>query len=234
MSKNILIIGGSSGIGLESAKYLICQGFNLYIAARTNPNIKEIKYHYIDVTNEESIENTFSYFKSLKLNLDALVYSTGITTAKKPIEQFNKTNFDSIININVTGAVLCLKYAYSLLKRSKGKVIIINSLASKTFSKFSGIEYTISKSALNGLVNQLSQEWAKDKILINSIVPSMVKTNMLKNTLSENEIIDLEKELPLKKLLEPIEIAKAIEFLIRNDYTTGSSINITGGIYLNG
>lgn len=236
MNKNILVLGGSSGIGLKTSIYLSKIGYRVFIAARTNPNIKNLNYIYVDIDNECSIKKLFKYFQKNDIKLYGLVYSIGITIPKNNIKKFSVKKFNNIISTNVTGAILSLKYAYKLLKKTQGRVVIVNSIATKTFSKFSGIEYTISKNALSGLVKQLSQEWAKDKILINSIYPSMTQTKMLENTLSKNKIKDIQKDIPLKRLANTKEIAKSISFLLDEDisYITGSGININGGIYLNG
>jgi NAD(P)-dependent dehydrogenase (short-subunit alcohol dehydrogenase family) len=132
--------------------------------------------------------------------------------------------------------LLCLKYAYTALSASKGKVVIVNSLASRTYSLFSGVEYTMSKSALSGMVKQLSIEFAKDDISINSIFPSMTATPMLLTNVEKDKLLDIEDEIPMKRLATPLEIAKAITFLISEDntYMTGCGIDLNGGQFLNG
>jgi len=79
-------------------------------------------------------------------------------------------------------------------------------------------------------------ELVDDGILVNSVFPSMTLTPMLKENLKNDEIEKLNQSLPLKKLAEPLDIARAIEFLIsrNNKYITGSGIDISGGQYLNG
>ena len=122
------------------------------------------------------------------------------------------------------------------MKKTKGKVVVINSLAARTYSQFSGIEYTASKAALTGIVRQFSIEWNAHGIFINSVFPSMTLTPMLKDNLNDDEIKKLNRQLPLKKLAEPFDTARAIEFLIskENKYITGSGIDISGGQFLNG
>ena len=106
-------------------------------------------------------------------------------------------------------------------------------MASKKSSLLSGLEYTVSKAGLSGLVKHLSLEWAKDKIFINSVYPSMTQTRMLPMNQDYKKII---KSIPLKKLALPNDIAKAIYFLNSEDnqYITGAGIDINGGQYLSG
>ena len=84
------------------------------------------------------------------------------------------------------------------------------------------------------MVKQLSVEWAKDNILINSIFPSMIDTPMLRENLSEEEIISINDSIPLGRVAKVEEIIHSIEFLIskKNTYITGSGIDICGGKYL--
>jgi NAD(P)-dependent dehydrogenase (short-subunit alcohol dehydrogenase family) len=226
----IAIIGGTSGIGLQTALYLNSKGKNVIIGGR-KPN-REINYSYIDVTKEETVKK---FFESLP-SLNGLVYAAGITTKQKAVTNFDKCDFEKILDVNVTGALLCLKYAYPLLSNTKGKIVIVNSIAARTYSLFSGVEYTISKSALSGLVKQLAIEFAKDGVLINSIFPSMTATPMLVKNVEKKQLDKIEDAIPLKRIAKPIEVAKAIEFLIseENTYITGSGIDLNGGQYLNG
>ena len=236
MNKTVLVLGGSSGIGLETAYYLNRLGYEVYIASRNRPKNCDLNFVCVDIDNESSVKELFGYFRKNKINIYALVYSIGITKEKGHIKDFDIEVFNKIISTNVTGALLSMKYAYDFLKDTQGRVVIINSLAARTFSQFSGIEYTISKAALSGLVKQLSQEWIDDKILVNSVYPSMTKTDMLTNTLSKKELKDLGDTLPLQEILEPQKVAKAVEFLLNPEmgYITGSAIDINGGLFLNG
>jgi len=131
---------------------------------------------------------------------------------------------------------LTFKYAYRFLKDTKGKAVIVNSIASRTYSKFSGFEYTVTKAGLSGLVKQLAVDWAKDMVLINSINPSMVETPMLKENVNPDVLKLIENQIPLGRIAKPNEIAKVIEFLIsdKNTYITGTGVDINGGQFLTG
>ena len=172
----IVIIGGTSGIGFETFKYLKSMGYKTLIGGRTNPVNNSINYKFIDVSKEESVKK---FFQNVK-RIDGLIYSVGITAPKKSNKNFDKDIWENIIKVNVTGALLVLKYAYDKLVNTKGKIVIVNSFAARAYSELSGFEYTMSKNALSGMVKQLSGEFAKDSVVINSIFPSMTLTPMLK------------------------------------------------------
>ena len=235
MSKNVVIIGGTSGIGLHTARYLKDLGYKVLIGSRNN--IKEtigIDYLKIDVTDESSIEQFFNSipFKSI----DSIVYSAGITTPQKNIQNFDKNEYMKVHDVNLLGAILTFKYAYHFLKDTKGKAVVVNSIAARTYSKLSGFEYTVSKSGLSGLVKQLAVDWAKDMVLINSVNPGMVETPMLKENVDPDVLKLIENQIPLERIAKPNEIAQVIEFLIsdKNTYITGSGIDINGGQFLTG
>lgn len=228
----IVIIGGTSGIGLETAKYLDSKEKEVLVGGRNKPKETSLTYKYIDVSDEESIK---SFFEDIE-KIEGLVYSTGITTKQKSILEFDQNIWKNIVDVNVTGALLVLKYAYEKIAKAKGKIVVLNSFASRTYSAFSGVEYTMSKSALSGMVKQLSTEFAKDGVIINSIFPSMTATPMLIENVEQEKLDNIAKEIPLKRIAEPIEIAQAIEFLLseNNSYMTGCGLDLNGGQFLNG
>jgi NAD(P)-dependent dehydrogenase (short-subunit alcohol dehydrogenase family) len=232
---NSIIIGGTSGIGLETARFLRKKGYDVIVGSR-NQRKDEMGFNFepIDVSNESSIEQ---FFRSIAFkHIDSLVYSAGITTNQKRIQDFDAEEYRKVHNVNLLGVILTLKYAFPLLKKAKGKVVIVSSFASRTYSQFSGFEYTVSKAGLSGLVKQLAIEWAKDGVLINNVFPSMVETPMLLRNVEASELRAIENSIPLGRIAQPIEIATAIEFLLgeSNSYITGAGLDINGGQFLSG
>lgn len=229
----IAIVGGTSGIGLETALYLQSLGYEVVVGGRNDPKKNSIKFYKLDVTDEKQIK---IFFKKQKSSLEGLVYAAGITAPKESIFKFKSKKFEEIMKTNTTGLLLCLKYCYKKLARSQGRIVVVNSLASRISSKYSGIEYTMSKSALSGLVKQLAIDFAKDKVLINSVVPSMTKTPMLVKNVKQKKFNEMIKNIPLKRIASPIEISKAIAFLLLEDntYITGCALDINGGQFLSG
>ena len=224
-----IVIGGTSGIGLETARLLVNNGYDTLVCGRSRPK-EDIKFKSLDVSDEEMIKEFFSNYESI----DGIVYSAGITISKQGIESFDTQAFQKLLDTNLTGFLLCMKYAYKALKKAKGKVVVVNSVAARVSSALSGLEYTISKAALSGAVKQLAIDWAKDAILVNSVFPSMTATPMLAKNVSAKQIKTIEKKIPLQRIAQAREIANAIEFLLskNNTYMTGSGIDINGGLYL--
>jgi len=237
LQSKIFIVGGTSGIGLATAKYLSSKDYDVLVGGRLKPEgIANISFQKIDVREEKSVKECFDNISRHWNALDSLIYSVGITTPKIPINEFDVSSWNNLVSTNVTGAIICLKYSYPLLKAARGRVAIINSVAGRTFSQLSGLEYTVSKAALSGLVRQLSIEWAQDGILINSLYPSMTRTPMLDKNVKPEVLDKICKTIPLGRIAETEDIAKALEFLISksNSYMTGCGLDLNGGLFLNG
>ena len=236
MSNLVLIVGGTSGIGLETANYLSKKDYQVLICGRREVQCNDFISIKADLKSDRSINNLYADVKNNFGDINSLVFSAGITIPKKSIEDFDEKIWYNIIDTNVTGLLRVLKYFYPSLKKTKGKVAIVNSISTRTYSQFSGYEYTISKAALSGLVRQFAFDWANDGIFINSVFPSMTLTPMLKENVKIDEINIINEKLPLKKLATPLDTARAIDFLIskENKYITGSGIDVSGGQYSNG
>lgn len=228
----VAIIGGTSGIGLATYHLLKEKGYAPIATGRHKPE-GNVEYAAMDVSSEDSVRSFFSVHGD---GLYGVVYCAGKAKPKTSIDQFDPKAWNDLLQVNVTGAILCLKYAYPQLKKSQGRVVIVNSVSARRSSQGSGFEYTMSKSALSGLVKQLSQDWANDGILINSVYPGATDTPMLRQSMNAEKIEELLKKIPLGKIGTSEDVARAIEFLIskENRYMTGSGVDISGGIYLSG
>ena len=233
--ESVLIIGGTSGLGYSTGLNLADKGYRVTLAGRTRPkNLGKASYKFIDVTDELSIKDFFSSKEVKPIN--SIIYSAGVSAKRKPINQFAQKSYENVLNVNMLGALLVFKYAHKYLKKTKGRVLVINSVAARSYSKYSGIEYTISKSGLSGVVRHLATEWSEDGILINSIFPSMIDTPMLRKALSQKQIEKIAQDIPLQRIANSDDMLGIIEFLIstQNTYLTGAGIDINGGQHLTG
>jgi 3-oxoacyl-[acyl-carrier protein] reductase len=225
MKKNILIVGGSSGIGLEIVKQLH-EEHNVYVANRTNESLSNFKHQFIkiDIT-EETIDSSI-----LPESLDGLVYCPG-TINLRPFRGLKPETFISDFNINVMGAIRNIQAVLKNLNQSEhSSIVLFSSVAVQTGMPFHS-SIASSKGALEGLTRSLAAELAP-KISVNAIAPSITNTPLadkfLNNEAKMERAIDRH---PLKKIGSPKELANTAIFLLKNSsWITGQIISVDGGI----
>ena len=118
-----------------------------------------------------------------------------------------------------------------MVKKRFGRVVFISSVVAYTGNP-GQVNYTASKAAISGMVKSLALELSTRNITVNSVAPGFIKSNMTDdlNDSQKNVILD---RIPMKKLGNPLDIAKAVGFLCSNnaDYITGQTIHVNGGSY---
>ena len=138
---------------------------------------------------------------------------------------------DEVFQVNLYSAVELIKnFIPNMVQNKYGRIVLISSLYALV-SREKRAAYSMSKNALNGLVKTLTLEHAKDNILVNSIAPGYVLTEMTKKNLSQNEINVLRENIPTGRLQEEEEIANMVLYLCSelNQSITGQTIVIDGG-----
>lgn len=241
-NKLVLITGGTSGIGLASAKEFLRHGAFVIINSRTKKKYISIKktlknyeknYELIqgDLSKEINVNKLFSYIKTKFKKIDILVNSAGISENKK-YNRISLNDWYKIFDNNVTNTFLVSVKAIEMMKQKKhGKIINVSSVAARNRSKLAGLHYSMSKSAVITLTRQLGAEVAKYGINVNCIAPSQTNTEMLKPFLTKKNRDMLSNLIPIGRIAEPEEQAKVILFLASEDsnYMIGSIVDVNGG-----
>ena len=232
----VLITGGSKGIGKEIAKQFFNCGASVYTTSRSEKKLIRgshkdnfIKNLKIDFSNKKEINKFISIIKKFK-RIDVLVNNAGINKVDN-VERINEVDWDLIQKINLKTPFLMIKNISPIMKKNKyGKIINISSIFSE-ISKSKRAAYSAAKSGLNGLTRASAIELAKSNILVNSVSPGFVKTSLTKKILSKQEIVKLEKLLPIGKFANTKDISSLVLFLSSksNTYITGQNIVIDGG-----
>lgn len=230
----LVVIGGTSGIGSYIVSFFSDKGVNVIYGGRNRRDkvCQNACYLPIDVTDEESVRTFFA--RPELFSFDSLVYSAGVTTRRNDLLDFDPKDYKRVNDVNVLGLLLVLKYSQRALFQAKGRVVVISSLAARDYSRFSGVEYSISKAAVGAVVRQIALEWATQGVLINSVLPGMVESEMLFNQVDKTTLDEVEGRIPLRCLAKPRDVALAAEFLLssENRYLTGVGIDVNGGQYL--
>ena len=226
-NKNIFIVGGSSGIGLSLIKQISSKN-NIYSASRNDNNlnkynVKHIKY---DSVNDLEIDTSI-----LPEKIDGFVYCPGSIN----LRPFNTLKIESFLEdykINFLGAIKSLKIILPLMQKSdNSSIVFFSTVAVSTGMPFHS-SISSSKGAIEGLTRSLAAEFAP-KIRVNSIAPSIVKTNLSEKFLNSDLKIEKASERhPLGRIGKVEEISKLAAYLLSDDsrWVTGQVINIDGGI----
>ena len=207
--KKILIIGASSGIGQSIAQMAVAQGAEVISASRNKPNISGVTHYHLDINDQEP---DLSFIPEV---LDGLVYCPG-TINLKPFHRLSLSDFQHDLDINVLGAVKAIQKYLPILKNGdKPSIILFSTVAAKL-----GMPYHASiataKSGVEGLVKSLGAELAPT-IRINAIAPTVTDTELASKLLRNEKMIEnITERHPLKKFLNPEEVADMAEFLLSN------------------
>jgi NAD(P)-dependent dehydrogenase (short-subunit alcohol dehydrogenase family) len=225
--KTYLIIGGTSGIGLETTK-LLSQNNRVIVLSRTNRNLdglSNVEFHSVDVTKSTD------ELPQINDPIDGIVYCPG-TINLKPLKSLKLEDFQNDFEVNLLGSVKVInKYFNNLKSANKASVVFFSTVAVQT-----GMPYHASiasaKGAVEGLTRTLAAEFAPS-IRVNCIAPSITNTPLAEKLLNnETKLKASVDRHPLKKIGNAEEIAQAVEFLLseKSGFITGQILKVDGGI----
>ena len=227
--RNMLVIGGSSGIGLEVVKALAGQGEKVYVGSRSSDAPKEfsgITHLPLDVCRDDLD------LASLPETLQGLVYCPG-SIRLKPIQRLTEEDFMEDFQVNLLGAVRVIKGCLTRLKKSSvGASIVLFSTVAVTAGMPFHASVASAKGAVEGLTRSLAAELAP-RVRVNALAPSLTDTPMAADLLSTEEKRKASAERhPLKRIGSATEIAAMVLFLLSDAaaWITGQVIHVDGGM----
>jgi NAD(P)-dependent dehydrogenase (short-subunit alcohol dehydrogenase family) len=239
--KLALITGGTSGIGLATAKQFVNQGAYVFITGRREPElpaaVKEIGRNVSglqgDVSNLADLDRLFAQIRKEKGKLDVVFANAGVAKYAafgKISEEF----YDSIFNLNVKGLLFTVQKALPLL--SDGASIILNAsiAGSKGLPTYS--VYSATKAAVRSFARTWTTDLKDRRIRVNAISPGSIDTPAASDLLASSEVGEQRRKMvstsvPLGRFGRPDEVAKAVVFLASEDssYVTGTDLFVDGG-----
>ena len=239
-SKNVIITGGTTGIGLATAKAFINAGANVWITGRNADNLQKaaaginstkLKTVVSDTSNLAGISVLEKAVAANGEKIDVLFLNAGIGTFA-PIEQVTEEDFDSQFNTNVKGHFFTLQKLIPYL--ANGAAVIFTSSSVATASNLGTSVYSATKGALNKVAQIAANELAERKIRVNIVSPGPVLTPGLESVVPAEAKAYLAAATALQRLGDPDEIANTVLFLASDaaSFITGTEIVADGG-YLN-
>ena len=227
--KNILVVGGTSGIGLSLVNILQARQANVYVISRseTEKLPADVKHLQLDVLQELNTMSTF-----LPEKLHGLVYCVGSINLK-PLTRLSEDDFLTDYKLNVIGAAKVVQQSLKQLKNAEGaSVVLLSSVAANLGMPYHA-SVSAAKAAVQGLALSLAAELVAQKIRVNVIAPSLTDTPMAQNLLNTPEKKEgSAKRHPMGKYGNPEDISESIAFLLSDNssWMTGQIIGIDGGM----
>ena len=244
MSKNIIVTGGTRGIGKSIVYKLASEGVNIVIGYRSSDTdalkIKEeleargtkVILAKGDVSDSKYAKELISICKKEFGTVDLLVNNAGITKDGL-IMRMSESDFTDVIDVNLVGTFNCCKEASIVMLRQKsGKIINLSSVVGVTGNAGQS-NYSASKAGVIGLTKSLAKELGSRGITVNAVAPGFIDTDMTA-VLKEESKDFIKNNLPLKRLGTVDDVSNLVKFLASDEanYITGQVINVDGGMVM--
>lgn len=238
-----MVTGGSRGIGAAVAVEAARQGYAVLLTyasneARARSVVDQIEHEggrasavRADTAHEADIERAFAAADALG-RLEVLVYSAGITGPNSPLAEASTETIDSVLAVNLRGAMLASRAAVRRLSTrhggAGGSIVMISSRASFYGSPNEFVWYAASKGGMDSLTHGLARELAAEGIRVNAVSPGPIETEMHRPGRLEAGA----QRAPLQRAGSPAEVASAVLFLASGaaSYVTGANLAVAGGL----
>ena len=239
MEKVAIVTGGSRGIGKAIVEALARK--NIKVVANYNQSeekakkLKEelekesilIDIFKADVSNREQVKEMVDYTINKYGKIDILINNAGINQ-EKMVQDITDEDWDNIIKVNLY-SVFCTtqEVVQYMINQKKGCIINLSSIYGINGGSCA-VVYSATKAGIDGITKALAKELGPSDIRVNSIAPGYIDTDM-NQKYSGEEVEEIKEETPLEKIGKPEDIAKCIEWLVEDNFTTGQVISINGG-----
>ncbi len=245
--KNVLITGGTAGIGKQIALTFAKAGANISIFGtnkeRSSQVIHELEVNkssddqkfiaqLVDVSDKKATDAVIKEILEIWGNIDVLVNNAGITRDGL-LMKMSENDWDDVISVNLKSVYnTCQTLVRPMMKARSGKIINISSVVGLT-GNAGQVNYSASKSGVIGFTKSLAQEVATRGICVNCIAPGFVETRMT-DALTDAQREGILKKIPMGRIGKPEEIAQVALFLASDmsTYMTGQVLTVDGGMVM--
>lgn len=250
--KVVVITGGAGGLGLAMAQEFAAAGARLALIDVDQEKLEracadmggsfpqtEVQGYALDITDEEDVVAGFQYILEDLGQVNVLVNNAGILRdgmllkAKEGqvTDRMSLAQFQSVINVNLTGSFLCGREAAAAMITSKQEGIIINISSLARAGNMGQSNYSASKAGVAAMSVGWAKELARHSIRSVAVAPGVIETEMTA-AMKPEALERLEKMVPVGRLGKPEEVAKTVMFAVENDYINGRVLEVDGGIRL--
>lgn len=246
--REALVVGGSAGIGLATARLLAAEGASVTIASRDAARLQEAAasigagaaWFPVDITADDAEARLTAHYGGGK-GLDILVVTVG-GSIRGRFDSFGDDAWHDNYNMNVIGPVRTVRALLPSIERGRSPAIVLLGAAGAKMPYVNQVVSNVHKAGLLALVKTLSHELAPKSIRVNAVSPGRTLTRLWldraermaaeQGTTPDEVIEEFAAEVPLGRFAEPDEIAQAVVFVAsdRASYITGQSISVDGGI----
>jgi 3-oxoacyl-[acyl-carrier protein] reductase len=222
-NRTALVTGASRGIGAAIAVALAEAGANVAIKA-IGPRSITIA---ADVSNSEAVTAMVQHTQDQLGPIDILVNNAGIALVRG-LDDLTEADFDATISINLKSAFLCTQAVLPHMRAQHwGRIVNISSGAARGAGGV-GVHYNASKAGLEGLTRGYAARLVKHGITVNAVAPSLIETDMVKSGVASSPA-----RIPLGRFGTSEEVATVALMLINNEYMTGQTVALSGGMSFN-
>ena len=235
LGKVAVITGGTDGIGLATAHLFVKEGAYVFITGRRQKELDEavtaigsnVTGVQGDVAKLADLDRLYETVGKVKGRIDIILANAGVADFV-PFGKISEEHFDTLFNINVKGALFTVQKGLSLLNDG-GSIILMGSVASVKGSPGSGV-YAASKAAIRAFVRTWTTDLKDRHIRSNVISPGPIRTPLM-NRQSADVIARFVSTVPMGRMGEPDEVAKAALYLASDDssFVTGIELFVDGG-----
>jgi 3-oxoacyl-[acyl-carrier protein] reductase len=240
--KNIVLTGGSRGIGAGIAKVLASEGARVALTYTSRPDAAQEVCESLpgeghlsvsmNVGDAASVQQGFDGILKSFDKIDGLVNNAGITKDQL-ILRMKDEDFDSVIQTNLKGTYLCAKAAVKLmLKARAGSIVNISSVVGQMGNP-GQTNYAASKAGIEGFTRALALEVASRSIRVNAVAPGFIGTEMT-GALDAKQQEAITAKIPLNRMGSVDDVAYAVAYLLSDEsaYVTGQVLAVNGGLYM--
>ncbi len=233
-NKNVIITGGSSGIGHAIYKRLLSEGANVVVwdilSLKDQYNSENSLFINVDVTRWADIENALKKSINFLKKLDILICSAGITGPNKKTWEYTEKEWEYVFDVNTNGTFFANKACIPLMiKNGYGRIVNISSIAGKEGNP-NAAAYSSSKAAVIGLTKSLGKELSTYPITVNCVTPAAVKTEIF-DQMTNDHINYMLSKIPMGRFGTIDEVSSLVCWLVSSEcsFSTGGVFDISGG-----